>query len=324
MPTRRTGVLTALLLTAALFAAMPGLVRDALSRDTNRMHPSLRPPVTQTLTVWLLPEDAGDAQCIRKLCSTFEKQNRGVRIFLRKVTADELYGETAILPDAVLFVTGEITQDTLIPLAVEGLEDSSGTSGSVRYAAPVWYAPTVLSYPSQWGDDPWPMLTRADTLALPSGVALQQLMMTCPPSLLPEVVAAALGRASPSPSPAPPGDSLPRSRGRTPTPAPTAVHQAKVLTAAQHAQRGEGFSALTLSPAVSDRVRYIALCRDSDPARAFLHFLMQADIAEYGLEPAPASVLPNAFAHTRQEIAQLCLDGFTRMADPAQTLLMLR
>ena len=101
-----------------------------------------------------------------------------------------------------------------------------------------------------------------------------------------------------------------------------------------------------LTPAVSDRVRYAALCRDGEDARAFLAFLRkdwQRETPAYGLLPLQEqplqsdplfsslqllfkenAALPNAFAHTREELNALCLDGFSRLADPVETLLRLR
>ena len=104
---------------------------------------------------------------------------------------------------------------------------------------------------------------------------------------------------------------------------------------------------LTARGAVSDRVRYAALGRDGEDARAFIGMLAsdgwQARAAEGALVPAIAQggggdaltraaserfsqgmTLPNAFAHTADELQSLCLDAFLRAADPVETLLRLR
>ena len=319
MPTRHTGTLTALLLTAALFLALPGLWRTVSGGDSNRMAESLRPARMRTITVWLLPDGPDDAAFLRQCCAGFEKQQPGARIFLRRVTADELYAENAVLPDVVLFGTGEIIrpEDALVPLALEQPHASARYAGAL-YAAALWYEPLMLCYPESWGENPWPMLTQRDALELPEGAALQQLLLTCPEGLRPSLVDAVLGRIQPTPAPVEKQDSVPRSRGMTPTPAPPVTSRAQAA-----AKPREGQRAIPLQPDTSDRVRYAALCRDSEDARAFLAHLC-AQCPEGFSRAQETTVLPNAFAHTRAELDSLCRDGFERLRDPALTLLTLR
>ena len=54
MKTRRMGMMTALLLTAALFLMLPGLMRTLLARESGRVDASLRPPKVRTVTVWVM------------------------------------------------------------------------------------------------------------------------------------------------------------------------------------------------------------------------------------------------------------------------------
>ena len=140
MSTRRTGILTALLLSAALMCAMPGLVRSVLTQDPIRMDESLRAPQLQMLTVWLLPGRMEDEKLIRQSCSAFEKEHPGVRIFLRRVSVEELTDPEAVLPDALLFETGglAIPDQLLLPLSVPDSADASGTHAGIRYAIPLW------------------------------------------------------------------------------------------------------------------------------------------------------------------------------------------
>lgn len=319
MPTRHTATIAALLATAALFLAMPGLWRSLSAGDSNRMAESLRPPKMQLLTVWLLPDGPDDGAFLRKCCAGFEKQHPGARIFLRRVTEDELYAQSAVLPDVVLFSTGEINrpEEVLVPLVLEHTHPSAQFAGQTLAAA-LWYQPNLLCWPEGWGENPWPMLTQPGALAAPSGVALQQLLLTCPENLRQSLADAALGRAVPAPAPAEKQDSMPRSRGQTPTPAPTILSKASVAHAPKEGQR-----VLALSPDTSDRTRYAALCRDGEMARAFLAFLQQS-IPEAFVPAGAETVLPNAFAHSREELDSLCMDGFSRLSDPALTLITLR
>lgn len=378
---RRAGILGALLATAALLCAMPGLMR--MPAGQGRADEKLRPPQLRTLTVWLMPGDVGDRRLISQLCSAFEKEQKGVRVFLRVVTADEFTGETAVLPDAALFTTGDlnIPEKVFLPLA-EG-SSSSGKFAGVPYAVPLWLAPNVLSLPQGWlqrdaapgpkqdsllaastavpqedagallmADDlPWGMLLQKNAVEKPQGVGWQQLLACCPDQLRAQLVSAVLGNVSETPIPSAETEdwvtTLPYSRTASPTPMPPVTVPARVETLAQHQariQKGESLSAYAFPTAVSDRVRYAALCRDSEDSRAFLQFLIgrQRDALAHALVPpqyegdAPDTLLqaliaafrtgtlPNAFAHTKPELQQLCADGFARCEDPVRTLLMLR
>ena len=174
-------------------------------------------------------------------------------------------------------------------------------------------------------DLPWRKLLEPGALLLPDGVALQQLMFVCPAQIRSEL--AALGGSEAG-----------------------AAAQARVCTLGEHlaaVQGGKALTACLLMPAVSDRVRYAALGRDGEDARAFIGMLAsdgwQARAAEGALVPAIAQggggdaltraaserfsqgmTLPNAFAHTADELQSLCLDAFLRAADPVETLLRLR
>ena len=378
---RRAGILGALLATAALLCAMPGLMR--MPPGEGRADEKLRPPELRTLTVWLMPGDVGDRKLISQLCSAFEKERKGVRVFLRVVTADEWQGETAVLPDAALFTTGEISIPEKVFLPLTDVGDSSGQFAGVTYAAPLWLAPNVLSLPQSWlqrertaapkrdsllaastavpqteiselltADElPWGMLLQKNAVEKPQGVGWQQLLACCPEGLRTQLRSGVLGTTVETPhSSAVPEEwvtTLPYSRTASPTPAPEITTPARVETLAQYLARiakGEALSAYVFPMAVSDRVRYAALCRDNADARAFLQFLIahQGDALAHNLVPpaydgdAPGvlqqaltaayqtGVMPNAFAHTRQEIQQLCADGFARGEEPVRTLLGVR
>lgn len=350
MNTRRTGVMTALLLTAALFLAMPGILRVFQTGDANRMDERLRPPRMRTVTVWLMPGRTGDAGLISQACAAFEKAHPGVRIFLRVADAQELYGEDAVLPDAVLFDTGSVNlpEKAFLPLA--GGTESSAMQAGASYALPLWLSPSVLSLPQSWlsddarkepsspsllaaappvseerrevigaADVPWERLSEPGALSCPDGVALQQLMCMSPVRLS--------GALS----------------------APYQEIHAQVVPLRDHLKsirEGKMVAACLLTPAVCDRVRYAALCRDGQDARDWLAFLQEGmasktlDAGFIPLQPQGASAegitqaalelfsgvhtLPNAFAHTRSELEQLCREGFERAQDPVETLLRLR
>lgn len=319
---KRGSALAALLVTAALMICWPGLMGSLAPSDDNRMAERLRPARLRTLTVWQAPGQAEDAGLLSSLCAAFEKQNPGVRIFLRTAWPGEWEQADAVLPDVLLFGTGDVQQPQKLLIALAPDEEQTfacAQSGGSVYALPLWISPEVLAFPQAWGmENPdWERLLGPEGIQLPEGVAMQQLLLSCPPQLRPALRA------------------LEHQPERRP--------QARVMTLAAF-RRTDGLSALALGPAVSTRVRYAALCRDGDLTRAFVSFLWDQrwQAAQRSLLPvamaaegdglitalsalyAQHPTLPNAFAHTMEEIRSLCLDGFRRDVDPAETLLRLR
>ena len=343
MRTRYTGTITALILTAALFLCAPGLWRAGQTGDGNRMDERLRPPRMRTLTVWLLPSQMDDRRLIAQACTAFEKEQKGVRVFLRKADGEELTAPDAVLPDVALFETGGVNMPEKVFVPLLGEQESSGMYAGVSYAVPLWLSPNVLCMPQSWfsqesgaetyGESllasstpvpqqdrrivevqevPWQQVFQA--LERPKGVALQQLLCMCPYALRQQLSSAASGDG------------------------------AKVRTLKQ--ALGDASSTLcVMTPAVSDQVRYAALCRDGEDARAFVQFLRRWNDAALasGLLPLDQSAespdalvkkaqvlfagthtLPNAFAHALPELTALCADAFDRCADPVETLLKLR
>ena len=343
MKTRRMGMMTALLLTAALFLILPGLMRTLLARQSGRVDASLRPPRLRTVTAWVMNGQMDDGRLMASACAAFEKQNPGVRTFLRNVTAEELYAEEAVLPDVLLFEPGMVAAPEKALLPLTDTSAPSGMHAGVCYAVPLWLAPHVLAVPQNWmqaealptpvpgsllgaappvlqeeprrwtaEDLPWPQI--AASLHRPQGVALQQLLSMCP-----RAVHAALAQSE--------------------------TGEAQALTLREFLKT-EDLCGVVMTPAVSDRVRMGALCRRSEEGAAFLRFLqsgMAQAALEYGLicpgQTAEAAdawtreaaalfssafTLPNAFEHTREELNQLCLQGFLRLDDPVMTLLRLR
>ena len=77
----------------------------------------LRPARMRTLTVWLMPGGVNDRKLLNQACAAFEKQQSGVRVFLRTVTAEEWTAADAVLPDVALLATGSlnIPERVLVP-----------------------------------------------------------------------------------------------------------------------------------------------------------------------------------------------------------------
>ena len=133
---RRASLLLSLLMTAALIYLLPGIMSGLGSGDGNRMDERLRPARMRTLTVWRMPGGVNARNLLHQACADFAKQQPGVRVFLRSVTAEEWTAADAVLPDVALLATGSlnIPERVLVPLA--GIEEAgaSGRSGGVTYA----------------------------------------------------------------------------------------------------------------------------------------------------------------------------------------------
>ncbi|MEG1014816.1 MAG: hypothetical protein RSI33_11230 [Clostridia bacterium] len=393
MYTRRASLFVALLFTAALLCAMPGLLESLHAQDANRMDERLRPARSRTLTLWLLGDDVSDDPLLSELCALFEKQADGVRVFLRRVSPSETTEKNAVLPDVLLYITGSIVnpEQLFLPLSpaprVPAEALLSGKSSGESYALPLWYAPSILSLPAGWLRQegaptatprpqsffdlgtpapklskhdipstitadalPWRKLLQKNALVPPKGLALQQLLFSCPLSVRRELIDACTGNASMSTSAAASIASPKASPPSVDANASPPLPQAKVLTLAQYqlcAKANADLIACPLKPAASDAVRYLSLCRNGADARAFLHFVLsdtaqQAALSHHLLPVVPLApsadpltaelqaccqsglLFPNAFAHARQELQALCMNAFLSASDPVETLLRLR
>lgn len=391
---RRTSILCSLLLTAALLVVLPSLL-DGLSQwDGQRMAPRLRPSKTQPLVIWLLTDPTEGGTHLSRQISLFEKQNPGVRVFLRKADATELLAKETVLPDVLLFGPGAFGEPgkALLPLALDmGLSPAAlmaGQSAMVQYALPLWVAPSVLAVPAsllpleiapasptpssffqlgtpapqeegtplgqepplpQASEIPWASFLLPDVLLQPKGMALQQLLSMCPADFRAALVEGLLRQGTDTPRPTSPpaqGKSV-LPKGKAQTAAPPAARVLSLNACQRATAAGEALVPFPMTPAASENVLFLGLCRESEPALAFVKHLFSQEargaLSSFGLLPTvPANpsadplygslsalyannpLLANAFEHTAQELQALCLDGFARQVDPVETLLRLR
>lgn len=357
---RRLRILSALLTTALVLYCLPGLLARQLG-DTGRTDDRLKQAPSRTMVVWVTSWMEEDRKLISSLCSAFEKQRPGLRIFLRRGDAEELYGQDAVLPDAVLHVTGDVLSpdDAFVPMSLpENLPQqvaASGTSQGTMYGLPLWYSPLVFSVPKGWFADgeqdratdegglsyfslgtpspekpaatitfedvPWRRLTESGQIVSESGMGLAGLLLHCPTGIREE-----MHRLEP--------------QIRKPQPG-----EAAVCSLASHMARQQENLCLPLTPSLSQRVRYLSLCKESEDALAFVRFLLgeeaQAGALAAQLIPAAAEqlpegtlaeqlaaggdpFLPNGFQLDLTAMDQLCIQGFLKGEDPVATLLKLR
>lgn len=327
---RHAGLLSALILTAALLCAMPGLLNGFWALDDNRMDERLRPAKIRSLTVWALGESLGDDTLINRLCAALEKREDGLRVFLRKAEAAELTAPEAVWPDAILYTAGEITDPErfLIPIADLSTGDVSGQSGGTVYGAALWFSPAVLSLPASWLEAerpsgatdppaayfglasptpdpqrqplsfaslPWRRLFEPEALWIKPGVCHQQLLFVCPNTLRGELISAKL-KLSPKADPS---------------------GTARAWRLREHLaalKAGESLTALPLMPVTSDQARYVSLLNTGEDGARFLRFLLSEEAGsaacENGFMPLDRRAAAPYLSDLQRQIAETPPEGW--------------
>ncbi|MBR2923795.1 MAG: hypothetical protein IKC28_02090 [Clostridia bacterium] len=346
---RRLSILSALLATALLLYSMPGLLTRYFS-STGRTDERLKPARGRTMVVWVTSWMEEDRKLIASLCTAFEKQRPGLRIYLRRADAQELSAPDAVLPDVVLHVTGDISSPTdgLMPMALpEEMQSGRAASGCCQgrqYGIPLWYSPMVFSVPKAWfipegqqeqmnepgqayfsqkpvqpegttatvsfADLPWNRMLEAGQVVSENGVGLCLLTLECPLPLRQEW------------------------RKLSPILRKPEDGEAAVCSLRTHQARGQEVLALSL-PYAGQQARYVSLCREGEDAAAFLRFLLGGEAQQAAREALLAPMmgdtetaeevfLPNAFLMDQTNVNQHCLQGVAAGEDPVATLLKLR
>lgn len=326
--TRYAGVLSSLLLTALLLYLMPGLVAGRLA-DTGRTDDRLKMPESRTLVVWITSWQQEDRQLISGLCSAFEKQTPGLRIYLRRADASELYEENAVLPDVVLHSTGDIlSPETVLGLMTvpEGYPESAARAGrwqGRQQALPLWYAPNVLSLPAGW-------LMEDKTQTTDGGQSAQADTPSAQPDTPPALLTPAVREPAyfGTPDGAPDGEIPALTAENLPWPkllgagrlvaeeavglsqlmllCPNTLRQelsrltistpeegaecAVIRSLSSHLAAPEGRAAMAMPAVTSQRVRYVSLCKTGEDGAAFIRFLLGSEAAEAAMEAGLAPV----------------------------------
>ena len=346
---RRLTILSALLATALLLYSMPGLLTRHLS-STGRTDDRLKPAKARTMVVWVTSWMEEDRKLIASLCTAFEKQQPGLRIYLRRVDAHELSLPDAVLPDVVLHVTGDISapEDGLIPVAhsaeMPDVKAASGCLQGRQYGIPLWYSPMVFSVPKAWyvpenQQEPGqrseagqayfsqkPIEPEGTTAAI-SFAELPWNRVLDAGQLISEngVGLCLLTLECPL--------SLRQEwRRLTPVLRKPEAGEAAVCSMNTHQARGQEAVALSL-PYAGQQARYISLCREGEDTTAFLCFLLSGEAQQAAREAlltpmmgdtAEEVFLPNAFLMDQTNVNQHCIQGVAAGEDPVATLLKLR
>lgn len=353
---RRMAALGCLLLTAGMLLLLPGVWKSAEKTDTGRVDERLKPPKTQLLTVWLVGDRTDSLEHLRREISAFEKNEPGVRVYLRTADAEECLRADALLPDVVLFAPFlfPAPEKLLLPLPEEltAREEAmmAGKYADVQYALPLWFSPNVLAVPHALLESPPPKSTPKPTpllgLLSPTDVSIQPKATVTPPDI--------------------PWKALESGKVTSQSkPAGIALQQLQSMRGARHEllnsatvlslsklralqQKGEEVVGFAMKPPVCDRYLLGGLTRDTAQGMKLLRFLLsepsQRRLWQSALFPtailgsgsddslsdelarmyAASFVLPNAFTHTRAEYEQLCQSAFLAGEDVTRMLLRLR
>lgn len=352
---RRGATIACLLMTAIMLLCLPRGFFWLLGQGRSRVDDSLKPKQAELITLWLLGDDTNSLKTIKRLLADFEKENRTLRVLLRKADISELDAKNAAKPDALLFSQGMLTQPQtyLIPLdALYGCREDAALCGRLdqtQAALPLWYTPYLLAVdasllgsgqprmtptpepilpllpaveptheptPAPMDEQAlWQALIGQGAIAKPKGVALLQLLSTCPQSLRGALIHK-----------------------------PLTGELARCLPY-REALRKENARLFALTPAASDSILMMGLCSDAAKGRKLLSYFLseqaQATLWQDGLFGARQNaalpneaglqalysrgvILANAFAMTQSEREAYCQAAFSSENDPVLSLMRLR
>lgn len=348
---RRLSVLSALLATALLLYSMPGLLTRYFS-SAGRTDDRLKPAKARTMVVWVTSWMEEDRKLIASLCTAFEKQQPGLRIYLRRADAQELSVPDAVLPDVVLHVTGDISSPTdglisiTLPAEMQNGTAASGCFQGRQYGIPLWYSPMVFSVPKAWfvpegQQEPGVMsevgqayfaqkpIQPEETASAASFADLPWNRLLDAGQVISEngVGLCLLTLECPL--------SLRQEwRKLTPVLRKPEAGDAAVCSLNTHRARGQEATALSL-PNAGQRARYVSLCREGEDTTAFLRFLLSGEAQQAAREALLLPMLgeanlteeiflPNAFSMDQTNMDQHCIHGIAAGEDPVATLLKLR
>lgn len=349
---RRWCIFAALLATMLLFYCVPGLLGRHLG-NTGRTDDRLKPAQSRTMVVWVTSWLEEDRKLIAGLCTAFEKQRPGLRIYLRRTDPQELAMKDAVLPDAVLHTTGDILSpsDGLIPLETTGKQhqqpDASGSWQGRQYAVALWYSPLVFSVPVAWfsenmqpdeGTPPAGQSYLAPSPAVPQAREQTFTMDDVPWGKILDTgqIVSENGVGLALLTTKVPYSLREEWHRLEPVLRKPADDEAAVCSLAVHRGRSDGTELFSL-PSAAQQARYVSLCRSTADSEAFLLFLQSDEAQKAAMECCLTPIaaheqpengdslfLPNAFAMDETTIDQLCIQGFSAGEDPVATLLKLR
>jgi len=164
MKPRRLLIPAALLLTAALFLALPRALQAP------EQVPGLAAKERTLLRIWVVSAPGGGQAWLTQQLKEWEKQHPGVMTHLRTVSAAEALAEDAVLPDIILHMPGDFTDPAafLVPLdGYDGIREpllQCGRFLDAPYGLPLCWGAWVMAIDSAL--EPGSAVTPAPTTLL--------------------------------------------------------------------------------------------------------------------------------------------------------------
>lgn len=145
----------AFLAVTALLAVIFPWTAERFTRRQEAPPPGVSVPKAQVLTVWLLGDGMNGMGYLKNQAAAFEKENPGMRVYLRMAAAQELTAPDAVPPDVVVFRPGDLPspEGLLCPLPEPDLMDGALRAGKWReqlYAVPIALSGYVLAVDSAY------------------------------------------------------------------------------------------------------------------------------------------------------------------------------
>ena len=122
--------------------------------------PGAQEPPRQLVRLWITGAPGGGMAWLKTQLRAFERAHPGTACYVRQVSPETLLEPQSPLPDAVLFMPGDITapENLLLPLSgsLQGEESllRAGRWQGLQYAAPLCWSGWVLAVDSQYDDAP--------------------------------------------------------------------------------------------------------------------------------------------------------------------------
>lgn len=159
---RRIVCILALLLTAALL-----MIRMPMSNSTGL--PGADTPQRTLINVWTLSSIGGGQAWLKQALKRYERAHPGVMTYLRQATPEDLTEESAVLPDLLLYMPGDLTDVHYFKqltgvLPIEDALLACGQYGGVQYGLPLCWGAYVMAIDSRL--EPGSAITPAPTTLL--------------------------------------------------------------------------------------------------------------------------------------------------------------
>ncbi len=132
---RRIVILLFVCATLALCVFFPQAWQQLAPDNSQELPPGVDIPKRQLLRVWLIGDMMEASGWLRKEATRFEKEQKGVSVYLRTAQMEEIMAKDAVLPDMIVFSPGMISDPERIFAPIQAdlpLEEGALRAGRYR------------------------------------------------------------------------------------------------------------------------------------------------------------------------------------------------